>query len=95
MPQHEYVSGDPQNVCGILDEALAKVLGENDADIGAQILGDWIVIAEVHAEEGPVLRLLTNEKTPLWRQQGLLTFAAKDLTHDMLLFRLKEWQSDS
>lgn len=83
-----------KNLTEAVDRALQAAFSENDADLGAQFLGDWIVVAEVHTTDGPILRIVNNNDTPLWRQQGMLRFAADDLTHDILVYRLVRHEED-
>lgn len=81
-------------VVAAIEESLQKALSEHAGDIGANLLGDWMVIAEVHTADGAVLRLINAETTPLWRQLGLLKFASSDLEDDMLVYRILQNRED-
>jgi hypothetical protein len=37
---------------------------------------------------------VSNDNTPIWRQQGMLTFALGDLNNDVLVYRLSGGEID-
>jgi hypothetical protein len=73
----------PKKLQSFLEEKLQEGFNQASAGIGAQIVTDWLVIAEVHNSDGPVLRLI-DSGMPLWRQVGLLKFALMDAEQDLL-----------
>jgi hypothetical protein len=73
----------PPQLQVFLEEKLQEGFNSVSAGIGAQIVTDWLVIAEVHNSDGPVLRLI-DSGMPLWRQVGLLKFALMDAEQDLL-----------
>lgn len=87
MEEDEKPSGIVDFLHGVLSEAFSTYDSE---DLGAQFLGDWIVVAEVHTEKEAVLRIVSSDRTPVWRQQSLVGFAADDLRNDMLIYRLTQ-----
>jgi hypothetical protein len=74
----------PQKLREFLADRLQEGFNEQSAGLGAQIVTDWLVIAEVHGGNGPVLRLI-DSGLPLWRNVGLLKFALMDAGNDMML----------
>lgn len=75
-------------------EQLEKGFNEQAGGMGASILTDWVVVAEVHAGSGPVLRLV-DSGLPLWRAVGLLKFALMDAEQDMLILNSHEDDEDA
>ena len=75
-----------------IGESLQDIFNEHDASLGAHIVGDWFVIAEVHTadSDGPTLRILSKKGMPVWRKQGMLAFALGDVANDVLLYRMED-----
>jgi hypothetical protein len=69
----------------LFGDALQEGFNSVDAGMGANYLGDWFVVAEVHTAEGPVLRMVDSGLTG-WRKVGMLEFARMDTGLDMLVY---------
>lgn len=75
---------EPQKLRDFFAEKLEEGFNNQSAGLGAQLVTDWIVLAEVHGANGPVLRLIDGGQ-PMWRTTGLLKFGLMDLQVDMAL----------
>lgn len=73
------------NLTELVQEALTAAFNTAQAELGAQLVGDWVFVAEVHTGDGTYLRTGSSESLPTWRRMGLLTFAAEDLKQDLLI----------
>lgn len=82
--QQESETPGPQKLRDFFADKLQEGFNEQSAGIGAQIVTDWVVIAEVHGTNGALLRLIDGGQ-PMWRTTGLLKFGLMDLESDMLL----------
>lgn len=91
--QQENETPGPTKLRDFFAEKLQEGFNEQSAGIGAQIVTDWLVIAEVHGTNGPVLRLIDGGQ-PMWRTTGLLKFGLMDLEADMLLMNASEEDDD-
>lgn len=69
--------------------ALQEGFNQQDAGLGAHIVTDWFVVAEVHTGSGPILRLI-DSGLPLWRAVGLLKFALLDAHNDMMILDARD-----
>lgn len=82
-----------ENVTEAVHQAIEKVLNDHDGELGATILGDWIVIAECHVGQGRVLRIIDSD-LPLWRRLGLVRFVDQDTLSDLQLLTLHSQSED-
>jgi hypothetical protein len=84
---------EPIKLREFFSEKLQEGFNNQSAGLGAQIVTDWIVLAEVHGVNGPVLRLIDGGQ-PMWRTAGLLKFGLMDLQTDVLLLNGSEDEDD-
>ena len=73
------------NLTELVHDALSAAFNTAQAELGAQIVGDWFLVAEVHTGEGVVLRMAQSDRLPAWRSVGLLGFAMEDLKQDIMM----------
>lgn len=80
---------EPIKLRSFFEEMLQQGFNEKSAGIGAQIVTDWIVVAEVNNGETQMLRIV-DSGLPLWRSMGLLRFALQDADNDLLILNSQE-----
>lgn len=83
----------PLKLREFISEKLQEGFSVQSGGIGAQIVTDWILVAEVHNGDGPVLRLV-DSGLPLWRNVGLLQFALMDAEQDMFAYNARDEDDD-
>lgn len=64
-------------------EFLQGVFNQTDADLGAQIIGDFVLAVEVVTAESPYLRIIDSD-LPMWRKLGLVEFLRQDAQGDIV-----------
>lgn len=76
-------------ICERIDAFLQRAINDRPQDLGAQIVGDWFIVAEVSAanRERPVLRMFDSD-LPSWRRDGLLRGALKEFDQQELLYSI-------
>jgi hypothetical protein len=79
----------PLKLREFLGEMIQKAFSEQSAGLGAQIVTDWTLVAEVNNGEHPMLRLV-DSGLPLWRNVGLLKFSLMDAEQDLMILNAAE-----
>lgn len=73
----------------VLEDRIQEVLNEFQADLGGQLVLDWVLAAEVALvdEEGRAFRWVTN--APPWRTLGLSEALRIQVGHEMAIALLE------
>ena len=76
MADEEKAETPEVDIAELVREKLQEILNENSS-IGAQVVTDFVLVAEVHTGESPYLRIIDSDLPP-WRRHGLLAWTTQN-----------------
>lgn len=92
-------AGDGEETDASLTDQVTDFLQDRfnrrDRDLGPQVVGDWLLVAEcVTADGARGLRILDSD-LPLWRKLGLLEFLKQDAQTEAVMSNILDDEEDA
>jgi hypothetical protein len=97
MPEWPKDSGEAKDgapLCDQITDFLQEKFNSLDQDLGPQIVGDWLLVAEVVASDGRRGLRIFDSDLPLWRKLGLLEFLKQDAQTEAVMANILDEGDD-
>jgi hypothetical protein len=97
LPEWPTDSGEAnegQPLCDQITDFLQDKFNSVDKDLGPQIVGDWLLVAEVVTSDGRRGLRIFDSDLPIWRKLGLVTFLQQDAQTEGVVCNILDDEDD-